>query len=86
MDQFDTPVDHDHLVNFLARLKMKMEDANMSTEDLREYLLASDLGIMPGEHFASLDEVVEVLQTDLLLPVTDDDQLVLLKQVCVLLF
>jgi hypothetical protein len=38
----------DHLVIFLAKIKLKMEDVNMSSAELRELLLPTDL-VVPGE-------------------------------------
>ena len=67
------------LRDFLKLIKIKMEDVNMSPEQLRDMLLPSDLNL-PSDVTVSIAELSLALQTDLVLPVTRDDQLAVLKQ------
>ena len=68
----------DQLILLLARMKLKMEDVRISPAQLKELLLPSDL-MLPGEHRVSIRDLTGVLQTDLLMPVTKSDQLLLLR-------
>lgn len=75
----DFPPHKDDLVTLLARIKLKMEDVNMSPATIKDFLLPSDL-TLPGEYHISLKELIGVLQTDLLMPVTESDQVLLLQE------
>ena len=69
---------NDQLILLLAKMKLKMEDVHMSPVELKELLLPSDL-MLPDEHSISIRDLTGVLQTDLLMPVTKSDQLLLLR-------
>ena len=69
---------NDQLILLLAKMKLKMEDVHMSPVELKELLLPSDL-MLPDEHSISIRDLTGVLQTDLLMPVTKNDQLLLLR-------
>lgn len=68
----------DQLITILARIKLRMEDMNMSTAELRELLLPSDL-VLPDEHCIPIREFIGVLQTDLVMPITKNDQVLILN-------
>jgi len=68
-----------NLRSFLQRIALKMDDAVMSPAQLRDMLLPSDL-CLPTDTMVSIAELSLVLQTDLVLPVTRDDQLMILKE------
>lgn len=69
---------NDQLILLLAKMKLKMEDVHMSPVELKELLLPSDL-MLPDEHSISIRDLTGVLQTDLLMPITKSDQLLLLR-------
>lgn len=54
---------------------IEQEDSGYSPQEVRELMIPSDLAI-PGHYFVPLKEVTDVLQTDLLFPITKQDQLV----------
>jgi len=63
----------DKLGSILSRIKIKMEDVQMSKAELRDLLLPGDLSL-PSDAHVSIAELTSVLQTDLVMPVTRDDQ------------
>eukprot|EP01033_Poteriospumella_lacustris_P002265 gene2265-1656_t len=66
------------LATLLATLKLKCEDAGLTDIELRELLLPSDL-MEPGDFKLPLSEISSVLQTDLLMPLSNYDQRLLLE-------
>jgi Ca2+-binding EF-hand superfamily protein len=67
------------LNSFLLRIKLKMEDAMYTPATLRDMLLPSDLNPHPNDVTISISELSIFLQTDLIMPVSRDDQLMILK-------
>lgn len=66
------------LINTLARLKLHMEDAQMSGAELKEWFLPSDLEL-PGETCISVQELIGVLSSELGMTLTKRDLDMLLQ-------
>ena len=56
-----------------------MDDSDVTPMEMRNQLLPMDL-CLPSDTHASISEVINVLQTDLVLPVSREDQLMLLQE------
>ncbi len=71
------PVDRS-LRGLLQRIALKMDDVMMTPAQMRDMLLPSDL-CRPTDTIVSLEELTLFLQTDLVMPIERNEQLMILK-------
>ena len=64
---------------FIKKMKLRMSDLSINAAALKEILLPKDL-MLPGETSLPIHELTTIFQTDLAMPVSTSEQVLLLKE------
>jgi len=65
--------------DFIKKMKLRMSDLSINAAALKEILLPKDL-MLPGETSLPIHELTTIFQTDLAMPVSTSEQVLLLKE------